>query len=126
MTSVNGDNVNIPGTATIATAVVTAALNASAAGIVFPFKQVGANYPATLADLFIELTAATFTVTLPDAATCAGQMFFVILTAGSGTATVATVAGNIGPNPTYTLNTGGNKFVWVLSNGTNYLIIGSD
>jgi hypothetical protein len=119
-TSINGSDLAVPGTATIATLALT-----NPAVILRPYRATGVNYPATLLDEIIELTATGLTVTLPTPVGCAGKEFLVKLTAATSSGTVATAAGSIEGVPTYSL-TAQDKYVRVFSNGTDWLISGSN
>jgi len=80
-----------------------------------------ANYTATTSDQYIDCTANSFTVTLPTAASIAGQTF-TILNTGSGTITVDTTSSQlISGSLTQTLPAG--STITVVSSGSYWTIL---
>jgi hypothetical protein len=82
--------------------------------------------PTDAGDSVILVTATGQTITLPDATThCAGRIYTIKLTA-SGSATVATTSSqNIDSASTYSLSAQ-NKYVTVVSDGTQWRVIGNN
>lgn len=86
----------------------------------------GIDYTATATDYLIELTVTGKTVTLPTAASIAGRMYVVKLTASTATGTVATTSSQtIDGSTTYSLSAQ-YKYVAVMSNGSNWIVIANN
>lgn len=86
-----------------------------------------ANYTIAANDYTINCTSGSFTVTLPTAASTAGQVY-VITNSGAGTITIGTTSSqtfaNVTATPTtLTMSTVGSRTVQ--SNGANWLLISS-
>lgn len=108
-----------------ATTGVTTHINS---GIVTVIVAKTGTYSATLADHVItgDATSAAFTITIPTASGNAGLEYIVKKIDSSANAvTIATSAGNIDASATYVLSSQ-YKYVKVVSNGTNWLIIGNN
>lgn len=92
----------------------------SGGGGVPAFAQKSANYTITTDDHTLEATANTFTFTLPAAASCAGQFFYLI---NSGTG-VVTIDGNGSEtiNGDLTVDMYQYDSVTLVSNGTGWLM----
>lgn len=80
----------------------------------------------TAADQYVQVsgTSDVATITLPDATTVAGLEFVVQVNDITGDVTIDTDGGNINGAPSVVL-TAQYDFVRVISNGTNYFVIGS-
>jgi hypothetical protein len=116
--------------------IVNADINASAAiagtkladGAITPIKTSGgyvaktALYTATNDDRVIDCTTGTYTITLPTAASQTGRTF-IIRNSGTGTITIGrTGAETISGATSQTL--AGYGYLQVVSNGTNWLVLG--
>lgn len=83
------------------------------------------SYTMTATDQAVEVTATGKTITLPTAASVSGRIYTIKLTA-SGTGTVATTSSQtIDGSTTYSLSAQ-YKYVSVMSNGTNWIIIANN
>lgn len=93
--------------------------------VLAPYIAKSTSYTAVTADRTIEVTATGTTQTLPTAVGITGKGYIIKLTA-SGSATVATTSSQtIDGSATYSL-TAQYKYVFVQSNGTNWIIIGNN
>jgi hypothetical protein len=91
----------------------------------FGFVSKAAPYALTAADRTVEVTAASSTQTLPTAVGISGREY-IIKCNFAGTVTVATTSSQtIDGSTTYSLSAQ-YKFVHVISNGANWLIIGNN
>ena len=90
-------------------------------GLTINYVAKTANYAIQSADVTIDCTANSFTVTLPTAVGTTGKVYNII-NSGAGTITVATTSsqtiGNISPATTATINPG--EVLNVQSDGTNW------
>jgi len=83
------------------------------------------SYTPSLLDKTIEVTATGLTITLPTAVGIVGKEYIIKLTT-SGSATVATTSSQtMYCSTTYSL-TAQYKYVFVQSNGSNWIIIGNN
>jgi hypothetical protein len=93
--------------------------------VLTPYVTKAVSYTATATDRTIEVTATGTTQTLPTAVGIAGKGYIIKLTA-SGSATVATTSSQtIDGSTTYSLSAQ-YKYVFVQSNGANWIIIGNN
>lgn len=84
-----------------------------------------AAYTVTASDFLINCTSGTYNVTLPTAASIAGRIY-VIKNSGTGAITVATTSSQtIDGSTTYSLGTQ-YKYVVVMSDGANWVIMGNN
>jgi hypothetical protein len=116
----SGASVNISTSAAAPTSTLTVD---GSIGIKYASKS--ADYTLTATDYGVEVTATGKTITLPTAASIAGRMYTIKLTA-SGSATVATTSSQtIDGSTTYSLSAQ-YKYVTVMSNGSNWIIIANN
>lgn len=109
----------LTGTKIIATTTLTAS-----GGMKNAYVAKTGTYSITTSDYLIDCTANTFTVTLPTAVGITGQIFEV-KNSGAGTITIATTSSQtIDGVTTKTISTQYN-FYQVMSNGANWIVIGS-
>lgn len=101
------------------------ALDITNGSIVLPITPQSSKYAVKTSDYLINATSGTFTVTLPTAVGCDGK-HYIIKNSGSGNITVATTSSQtIDGSTTYSLATQ-YKYVHVVSDGTNWIIIGNN
>lgn len=90
-----------------------------------PYVAKTGTYAVTSSDNIIDCTSGTFTVTLPTAVGCAGR-YYTVKNSGSGAITVATTSSQtIDGSTTYTLASQ-YKYVTVVSNGANFIVIANN
>lgn len=114
MTTIQNDNVTVPGTLIVNTIVL------SGGGLFLPVVSTSTDYTANISDETILVTVSGKTVTLPTAVGNTGKRFTVKLTV-AGTATVATGGENIDGATTYSLAAQYNA-VTVVSDGTQWWV----
>lgn len=89
--------------------------------VAYSYVAKTASYSITSTDFLVDCTTGTFTVTLPTAVGCQGRVY-VVINSGSGTITVNTTSSQtINGNTSITINL--YTCVWVMSNGSNWIII---
>jgi len=117
-TQIIGDNLVVPGTATIGTATISS--------LALPLTSTAVDYIADVHDEFIEVTATGKTVTLPAVANVPiGKRYLIKLTAVGTSTVAANGAETIDGAGTFSI-TARYKFVEVESNGTQWLIRGQN
>jgi len=83
------------------------------------------NYTLTISEQCVEVTATGLTMTLPTAVGIDGRIYTIKLTA-SGSSTIATTSSQtIDGSTTYSLSAQ-YKYVTVMSNGSNWIVIGNN
>ena len=96
----------------------------SLGGVTFPLVQVTGTYVVTSTDYFVDATSGTFTISLPTSVGISGKIY-QIKNSGNGVITVD-------PNGTETIDGQStvtltqNQSLYIVSNGTNWLIGGAD
>jgi hypothetical protein len=93
--------------------------------VAFPYTAQSATYAIKTSDYLINATSGTYTATLPTAVGCTGKNY-IIKNSGAGAITVATTSSQtIDGATTYSLGTQ-YKYVHVVSNGANWIIIANN
>jgi hypothetical protein len=93
--------------------------------IVLPYTGQSATYAIKTSDYLVNVTSGTFTATLPTAVGCTGKNY-VLKNSGTGTITIATTSSQtIDGATTYSLNAQ-YKYLHVVSNGSNWIIIANN
>jgi hypothetical protein len=92
-------------------------------GQVRPYVAKTSNYTLTRGDYVVECTTGAFTITLPTAVGCTGQIYYV-KSQSTGLITIATTSSQLVDNYTsgvFTLVQ--YESITVMSNGTNWIIL---
>ena len=110
---------------TLTSAVDFRAIEATNGSIVLPYATASATYAIKTSDYLLNFTSGTFTATLPTAVGCTGKNY-VLKNAGSGAVTIATTSSQtIDGSTTYSLGSQ-YKYVHVVSDGSNWIIIANN
>lgn len=110
---------------TLTSAVDFRAIEATNGSIVLPYATAAATYAIKTSDYLLNCTSGTFTATLPTAVGCTGKNY-VLKNSGTGTITIATTSSQtIDGATTYSLNAQ-YKYVHVVSNGANWIVIANN
>lgn len=101
------------------------AIDCQKGSIVLPLMAQSSTYAINTNDYLVQFTSGTFTATLPTAVGCTGKTY-ILKNSGSGVVTIATTSSQtIDGTTTYILSMQ-YKYVKVVSDGSNWAIIGNN
>ena len=102
------------------------AIEATNGSVVLPYATASATYAIKTSDYLLNFTTGTFTATLPTAVGCTGK-HYIFKNTGSGIITIATTSSQtIDGVTTYVLAASLNKYVHVVSTGSNWIVIANN
>jgi hypothetical protein len=102
------------------------AIEATNGSVVLPYATASATYAVKTSDYLLNFTSGTFTATLPTAVGCTGK-HYIFKNTGSGIITIATTSSQtIDGVTTYVLAASLNKYVHVVSTGSNWIVIANN
>lgn len=125
-----GGTLGVTGAATLGTVAagaLTATKLTTSGGLVLNDRSVTTTYTVTTSDCILRCSTSggSFTATLPDATTCAGQVFIFKKTSSANTLTIGTTASQTIDGSASKTVTNLNTAVILYSNGSNWQIIGA-